>query len=152
MSILSEEIYLDPMKLGYDNCIKSGSDNQILSLLNSKRFDRVGSVDIAHALIWMAKHRMLSALEYAAAQDTDIRDIAKVTLLLAQNASISRIDFAIPEVHQMLEALVYYGIIPKEAHEELLSMATTKTSRAEQLFGRSVTLDEVSEARANGIN
>ncbi len=147
LDALRTEIQTDPDKLGYAPAVATGSANQVAALLNEKRYPAFGPVPITPVLIWLAKYSIMPRLRAAMQSDKPaIAGIAEVAMMLVSNPNIPALDVALPEVQQMLTALVLAGVIPLEASTELLSLAATKQSRAEVLGFGTVTADDVSKA------
>jgi|MGYP001001554848 hypothetical protein len=146
MTTLYYELTTDPEALGYAPLIAAGSHNRVAEILNRPRYAALGKIGIAQALIWMAKHGILARLR-AAVQGSDpmIASIAEVATMLVSNPNIAEIDLGLTDVQTMLGALVAAEVIPSAAHDELMAIAMVQRSRAEMLFGRTITVDEVSE-------
>ena len=82
---LRSEILTDPAGLGYAPFVEAGSHNQVAGLLNVPRYPSPGKVDVATALIWIAKHGLMARLRAAAQGDNaQVASIAEVALLLVQ--------------------------------------------------------------------
>lgn len=146
MTTLYHELTTDPEELGYAPLIAAGSHNRVAEMLNRPRYAALGTIGIAQALIWMAKHGILARLRAAVqGNDPTIASIAEVATMLVSNPNIAEIDLGLTDVQTMLSSLVAAGVIPQTAEDELLAAAMVQRSRAEILFGRSVSVDEVSE-------
>lgn len=145
--VLIQELDYDPAGIGYAPLLAAGSANQVADLLNEPRYDAFGSVPITPLLEWIAAHGIMARLRAAAAGDNaEIASIAEVALMLVSNPNIPALDLSRPRVQAMLTALTQAGVIPQEAHDELLSLATVQQSRAHQLGLGTVTADDVSRA------
>lgn len=146
MTTLYHELTTDPEELGYAPLIAAGSHNRVAELLNRPRYAALGKVSVTQTLIWIAKHGIMARLR-AAAQGSDqaIASIAEVAMMLVSNPNIAEIDLGLSDVQTMLSSLVAAGVIPQAAEDELLAVAMVQRSRAEVLFSRSVSVDEVSE-------
>jgi len=144
---LRTEIQTDPAQLGYGPAVATGSHNQVAALLNEQRYPAYGKVEITPVLIWLAKWGIMPRLRAAMQSDNPaIAGIAEVAMMLVSNPNIPALDVGLPEVQQMLTALVQAGVIPLEASDELLNLAATKQSRAEVLGFGTITADDVSRA------
>lgn len=147
LDALRTEIMLDPEQLGYGDAVESGSDNQIAGLLNAPRYPAYGKVEITPVLVWLAKYGIMPRLRAATSSaNQTIAGMAEVAILLVNNPNIPALDVGLPEVQQMLTALVQAGAIPGEASDELLTLATVQRSRAEVLGFGTVTADQVAKA------
>lgn len=144
---LRTEILTDPAGLGYKPFIEAGSHNMVAALLSGPRYPATGKVDVATALIWIAKHGLMARLRAAAGGDNaQVASIAEVALLLVQNPNIPAIDLALPDVQQMFGVLVAAGVITADERDELFATSIVMQTRAELLFERNVSADDVSEA------
>ena len=148
LDALRTEIQTDPDKLGYAGALATGSDNQVADLLNMRRYPGYGPVAITPVLIWLAKWGIMPRLRAATQSDKpDIAGIAEVAMMLVSNPNIPALDVGLPEVQQMLSALVIADVIPLAASEELLTQGMVQRSRAEILGMNTVTADQVAQAR-----
>jgi len=144
---LRTEILTDPVGLGYAPFVEAGSHNMVAALLSGPRYPATGKVDVATALIWIAKHGLMARLRAAAQGDNpQVASIAEVALLLVQNPNIPAIDLALPDVQEMFGVLVAAGVITADERDELFAASIVMQTRAEMLFGRNVSADDVSEA------
>jgi hypothetical protein len=151
MSALHDELTNDPESLGYAAMLAAGSHNAAAAALNMARYPALGSVDITPLLEWMAAHGIMARLRAAVAgEDAQIASIAEVALMLVSNPNIPALDLSRERVQTMLGALTSAGVIPTEAHQELLSMAAVQVSRAAVLGLGTVTADDVSRVVVEG--
>lgn len=147
MSVLHDELANDPVDLGYAPLLAAGSANQVAALLNEPRYGALGSVPITPLLEWIAAHGVMARLRAAAAgDDAQVASIAEVALMLVSNPNIPALDLSRPRVQTMLAALAQAGVVPQDAHDELLALATVRVSRAQQLGLGAVAADDVSRA------
>lgn len=147
MSALRNELIIDPHGLGYAPLLAAGSANQVASLLNEPRYEALGSVPITPLLEWIAVHGIMARLRAAVAgTDGQVANIAEVALMLVSNPNIPALDLSRPRVQEMLAALATAGVIPQDAHDELLELGTVPESRAQQLGLGMVSADDVSRA------
>ena len=145
--ILRDELTNDPESMGYDPMLAAGSHNAVAALLNEPRYETLGSIPITPLLEWIAAHGIMARLRAAAAgENAQIAGIAEVALMLVSNPNIPALDLSRPRVQTMLLTLTVAGVIPHEAHDELLALATVHVSRAQQLGLGTVTADDVSRA------
>lgn len=137
----------DALSLNDGDAVESGSDNQIAGLLNAPRYPAYGKVEITPVLVWLAKYGIMPRLRAATSSaNQTIAGMAEVAILLVNNPNIPALDVGLPEVQQMLTALVMAGVVPMEASEELLTTAAIQRSRAEILGLGTVTADQVAKA------
>ena len=147
MNELRNELTLDPAGLGYAPLLADGSATQVAALLNEPRYEALGRVAITPLLEWIAVHGIMARLRAAAAgTDAQVASIAEVALMLVSNPNIPALDLSRPRVQEMLAALATAGVIPQDAHDELLALGTVRESRAQQLGLGTVTADDVSRA------
>lgn len=147
MNELRNELIMDPHGLGYAPLLAAGSANQVADLLNEPRYETLGSVPITPLLEWIAVHGIMARLRAAVAgTDAQVASIAEVALMLMSNPNIPALDLSRPRVQEMLGALTAAGVIPEDAHTELLELGTVQQSRAQQLGLGTVTADDVSAA------
>lgn len=150
---LKEELKNDPSSFGYSTMLQNGSHNLIEEVLNTKQFEEFGFVGIDVALIWMAKYKILPKLRMAQQSGVDsVSAIAEIAILLVQNPNISRIDFGIPEVQAMFQALVDAGVIAEVERDELLSKSVTLKSRCEILHIPYVSAHDISMVAQEVLN
>ena len=146
-STLHSELVNDPEALGYQSPLSAGAHNQVADLLNEPRFGALGSVPITPLLEWIAKYGVMARLRAAAAgSDPEIASIAEVALMLVNNPNIPALELGRERVQQMLGALTQAEVIPQEANDELIGMATTQRSRAAMLGLGWVSASDVSKA------
>jgi hypothetical protein len=144
---LHDELSKDPQALGYAPLLAAGSANGVADLLNAPRYDALGKVGITPLLEWIAAYGVMARLRAAATgENAQVASIAEVALMLVSNPNIPALDLSRPRVQQMLGALTQAGVIPQEAHAELLALATVRVSRAQQLGFGTVTADDISRA------
>ena len=150
---LRTEIQADPDALGYAPLMAAGSHNQVADALNEPRYPSPGKVDIATALIWIAKHGLMARLRAATGGDNaQVASIAEVALLLVQNPNIPAIDLALPDVQQMFAVLVAAGVITADGRDELFVASTVMQSRAASIGLGVVIADDISRALAEVAN
>lgn len=148
MSVLRNELIMDPHHLGYAPLLAAGSANQVAELLNQPRYETLGSVPITPLLEWIAVHGIMARLRAAAAgEDAQVASIAEVALMLVSNPNIPALDMSRPRVQEMLQVLAVAGVITQAAHDELVELATVPESRAQQLGLGVVSADDVSRAQ-----
>lgn len=148
MNELRDELANDPEGLGYASLLAAGSDNRVADLLNEQRYETLGSVAMTPLLEWIAQYGVMARLRAAAAgENAQVASIAEVALMLVSNPNIPALDMSRPRVQQMLLVLTTAGVIPQEAHDELLQLATVQQSRAQQLGMERVSADDIGRAR-----
>lgn len=160
---LREELTTDPESLGYAPLIAAGSHAGVESLINSIDPARVTNIVGTFATVrtLIAKIGPAGAVIVkklrafaAAAEPTDPSAFAlqatvqEILPFISQGdpARGDGVDLGDPASRGLFSALVGAGVITQDEADAVLAIGTAPCSRAFQLFGRTVTLNEVSEA------
>lgn len=147
LEALADELAQDPAGLGYAD---AGLDER-LALLNAandpERF-RTRPLTSAELLAWAAGNGRFVKLETAAgnaALGGELQSIAKAAHMLIQRDSTT-LDLNLTDRQQMLGALVQAGVIGADDAAALAALARVPVGRAESLWGRPVTREDVERA------
>jgi hypothetical protein len=163
---LREELTTDPESLGYAALDDAGDHAGVTTLINRVDANRVtvvstfATVRTLIAKIGPAGAVMVKKLRAfaAAAEPTDPSAFAlqatvqEILPFISQGdpARGDGVDLGDPASRGLFGALVVAQIITQEEADAVLAIGTAPCSRAFELFGRDVTLNEVSEALNHG--
>jgi hypothetical protein len=108
------------------------SDQEIVDILTDKTIPVLGK-----APLWQVKQRAIETgawwlLKQAIKTESSIQHIADAAITLFEDMRFDNIDMTNPMVLQMCVALIQAGIITQELFDEIMIMATTYVSWAEQ--------------------
>lgn len=122
-----------------------GNDSGVAAYLNAKT--QRGLVPIAEVELWALLNGLLPRV-FAIAQDLNnpLWGIAFTINRFLSNDRFENLDMQLPEVEQMIGALVTSELLTVEKKDELLALTENRQSIAEKFLGRHVTVDEVSNA------
>lgn len=167
---LRDELLSDPEAIGYAPMIAAGDHAGIVARLNLVEPGRTALVPLTFvtvrtlvALLGPAGAVLVKKLRAFAAQpdfspDTDPQSYALHATVQEMLPFISQgdpargdgVDMGDPGSRALFSALATIGVITQDEADSVLALGTPPCSRAFQLIGRSVTLNEVSEALNGG--
>jgi hypothetical protein len=164
---LKAELNTDPEKLGYAQLIAGGRHKDITALINRIDENRTALVPESFATVrtLVAKLGPGGAVTvkklraFAASPDPENPQVyalhATVQEMLpfisqGDPARGDGVDLGDAGSRALFSALVGVGVITQEEAAAVLSIGTPPCSRAYELFGRDVSLNEISEALNNG--
>lgn len=146
--LLSQEIKTDPKAIGYAPLVLKGAHNAIADAMNLPRYTVGSSIPRSTLLAWAAQYDVIERLEDASVDKlSPVRSKARGALMLLSlpDPDAATIDMDDTAVSGMFQALIAAGTIPQAAYAAFPS--STKTiSRAEELFGERVSVEQVSMA------
>lgn len=146
LQILKNEILNDPENLGYNIHVFTGADSLISEIINFQQFDEIGKLPIEDLQAWMMQNIFsISPLVSVYQKIIDVsNDNNHVAYLAAKqvnhlmNARFKNVDFSLLATNAILNALKDAEIINLDQYNAVISLATSKVSRAEKLFGLGV--------------
>ena len=145
LAALKLELTENPMELGYveNNDVTLAVINNPIPSITKPR-----SIPRADLLKWAAKNGVLLALKNASNTESPVQGVAFAALLMLQG-SVDMFDMTDADNVAMVDALTAASVITIDQKASLLELATMPASRAEQIFGRLVTLVEIEQARVS---
>ena len=127
---LANELQTDPEGLGY----MLGDPAQIEQLINAKTRSVLGIVSTERFQAWCARTGMRAQIQDAATTAGDpLRSVALTLLDVLGGGAPGGVDLAYPGNQQMLGAWVTLGRLAQLQHDELVALATSLVSRAEEI-------------------
>lgn len=150
---LQDELLNDPESLGYAPHIAIGADGCIAELINAPRYPTIGKLPISSLQAWMmaesvqdeSGRSIWQAMQDAAAGTGPEKRAAQEALDI-MGSRFDSVDLALPRPAALLEGYSLAGLISADQKAAVIAMATTMKSRADVLFGGSVS--DVDIARA----
>jgi len=146
-SALKSEIDNDPENIGYSG----KSNSQITELLNGNGYTKIVPVSVSNLMIWAASRGVMGKIHDGSDVtnvNAQLRSICIVAEKMIEKTESESLDITNPTVVGMLDALVAGSIISSDDKDALMAFGTVSASRAENLFNKSVTLDDVRTALA----
>jgi len=134
---LTSEIQADPMAYGYAAFVAAGNDRGIADALNLVRAGASYKVDVGV----IDSYLIVSAIIPAELATRTSAQISQLQLL----TGAGRVDTAHPNVQAQFQAIFDAATAPV-SRAALIALAKRQGSRAEQLFGTKVTLNQVAAA------
>ena len=142
------EIQTGPMAAELAPFVAAGDDGAVVALLNAKTIDAVRSVGRTLFVRWAAKTGMRATIQDVSIEASSLlRSSALALLDIIQGGGDTGVNFAEPDNVTMLSSWVFYNKLAPAHRDELLALATVKISRAEQVAGRDVSIEDVARIR-----
>jgi len=130
---LYQELIEGPLAAEIAPFIAAGNDGAINAILTRKDIAVYGSISVNAFAIWAAKTGLRAAIQdHAYTLQSPLRSIALTLLDFLQSSSARSLDFGNSDNCAMLEAWVVAGALTPVQRDDLLAMALTTISRAEQ--------------------
>lgn len=144
-----KEILTGPLADTVAPFVADGNDGGVVATLNAKTVDTIGNIDGESFRGWAAKTGIRADIEDIAQDKSNriLRSIALTLIDIMRGGRDKGIDFANPDNKEMLNLWLSEGKITSPQYDELMALATVKISRAEQVFGREVTIEDVARIR-----
>lgn len=153
---LLDEITDDPASLGYATLVADRRDADLALLLNAPRAPVVGKVRLDDLDAYLRTYTVapdspvpLMWLWRGTAAHPDTPEPVRMVVQMALDLFGSRLqnlDLSLPTVQVLLAQMQAAGLLSADNVAAVTAMGTTHISRAQLLFGRTITHDEISAA------
>lgn len=143
---LQAELTTGPLAATIAPLIAAGNDGAIETLMNAPYTTTPGAIGRSLFAIWVAETGMRGVIrDHALDVNSPLRSIALSIEDFLQGAA-ETLDFAKAQNVAMLSAWVVAGGCTQEQADDLLARAGKSISRAEQVFGESVSVQSIAQA------
>lgn len=132
MSVLGDEITLDPLGKGYAAFLPD-QPGRVVELLNAKTETKLGLVNRTEFTIWTVETGMLAVIKDESEDKTSVLRSSALAMIYVLLGASSGIDFSNPKNVQTLDAWVTVGKLTTTNKDSLLAVATKPASRMEVL-------------------
>lgn len=149
ISVLRTELVTGPLAAALTSLIAAGDDEAIAEHLNASNTEIQGAISRSQFAIWAAQTGMRAVIrDHANNPSSPLRSIA-ITLEDFLAGASDSLDFSKPQNQAMLAAWVASGGCTQEQADDLLTQSAHPASRAQQVFGCSVTPLDIRRALWN---
>lgn len=143
---LQTELQTGPLSATLAPLIEAGNDGAIAALLNAPYATAPGAISRPLFAVWAAETGMRAVIrDHVLNTGSPLRSIA-ISLEDFLGGASDSLDFRKPANQNMLAAWVNAGGCTQEQADDLLSRAGQIISRAQQLFGHPVTIEQIAQA------
>jgi hypothetical protein len=126
--------------------IEEGRDGEIADLLNAPFDTLPGPISRSLFTLWAAETGLRAVIrDHALNVTSPLRSVA-LSLEDFLGGAAETLDFGNPKNRQMLAIWVQAGGCTQEQADDLLDQSKQSRSRAQQLFGESVTINQIATA------
>lgn len=154
---LAAEIENDPQNLGYSPHVLSGADMTIAGIMNLPRYTILGAASLDSVQAYVQAHIAADSAETGKDIYMRVDEIAndpnhalyvpcKAAIQLFEKARYQAVDLSLDRPAELLNVLRLGGIITQAQQDHIIDIGTKQISRAEQLFGASVSHLDIAKA------